>query len=245
MCDASKCFLHHICPLCSCEATDSSLLFIYFFPKPYSCLPNNDLHNKSFNLTLIWDYIWAGYNIRGRVGGQLCLCVLLPIREDGEHITSTCLLSCTDNLFSCPLWPLPERFFILAWGGDERQSAPAWFGVDWAGPVSLPGRARPSQAVPAPQRASVQRGTGGQDAWPRISYHSEFCSCHWHLARGNNGRDNSCRYRPIHLFMPLCECCFKLPYYIHFSDLLFFLAEQSRTVNYPKQMLWISVRQPD
>lgn len=120
------------------------------------------------------------------------LCVLLPLREDGEQNTSTCLLSLTDNLFSCPLTLCGEK--ILYFGRREEEAQQ--LGVEWAGPVSLPGQARPSQAVPAPQRASVQRGTWGQDAWPRISYHSEFCSCHWHLARGNNGRDNSRRHRP-------------------------------------------------
>lgn len=149
--------------------------------------------------------------MRGRGGGSnsasVSSCPFGKMANTSHQLV--CCLALTTYLAA--RWPLQERFFISVGGGDERQSASARFGVDWAGPVSLPGRARPSQAVPAPQRASVQRGTGGQDAWPRISYHSEFCSCHWHLARGNNGRDNSCRYRPIHLFMPLLLVLLQAP----------------------------------
>lgn len=58
-------------------------------------------------------------------------------------------------------------------------------------------KAGPGSCQAKPGHASSTEGFSaaghwGEGAWHLISYHSEFCSCHWHLATEKQSRDDGC-----------------------------------------------------
>lgn len=69
-----------------------------------------------------------------------------------------------------------------------------WRQLEYTGP-EIQSRAHGCPAKPGHASSTEgfsAAGHWGEGAWHLISYHCEFCSCHWHLATEKQSRDDGC-----------------------------------------------------
>ena len=124
------------------KATNSLLWDFYFFFKPYPHSPDKDLHNKTFNLSLISDYIWAQPD-------KLDSATVSSWSFGRRWFTSHQLACChTCTTYSAPCHPCLNAYLRAS----AIDSGRVWFGDSLSGRGRdtkqgpwLPGQARPCQ----------------------------------------------------------------------------------------------------
>lgn len=89
-----------------------------------------------------------------------------------------------------------QQLSLSSWSGDNSNRRSR---ATKQGP-RLPGQARSTEGLSA-------AGHWGERVWHLISYHSEFCSCHWHLTTEKQSKDDGCWWS-FRAFMSLWLCRF-------------------------------------